>query len=408
MICLTIVALAYTSIRRIGSFVLKSKAAAASFSWIVPRYVRFLGNNYTFLVWIPFNKSDPQGRGTTLVVKRTKDECCPVTLLHRLITSRSNEGPLFINHQFIPTQPSMLRWIRFRMEELGRDPRIYSLRSIRQGASSMACEAKMPEVFLRASGGWKGDAMELYRKDRLPAAQEDFAEALGRSSNVVLHQLSHHGHPQPARLSRVIRRGSNRGANFPAAFLPDPTRRSCERWETGKRSKASSQGVCAQVRRCEFTSSAVTGTESPGEKRLVVQVKEREGGVRWGWPTSAGLNREGVLEEDSDCSNINQPLFLNVSQENYNVSYQAFVNPPSSEAYTMSTDAKSVYARNVPLPVVEKISNPTLPDPEGTRKRRLMSSDPPLICTSRDKQKDQSRFTKEDILVDFSTMYNKC
>ena len=115
-------------------------------------------------------------------------------------------------------------------------------------------------------------------------------------------------------------------------------------------------------------------------------VKEREGGVRWGWPTSAGLNREGVLEEDSDCSNINQPLFLNVSQENYNVSYQAFVKPPSSEAYTMSTDAKSVYARNVPLPVVEKISNPTLPDPEGTRKRRLMSSDPPLICTSRDKQ----------------------
>ena len=104
----------------------------------------------------------------------------------------------------------------------------------------MACEAKMPEVFLRASGGWKGDAIELYRKDRLSAAQEVFAEALGRSSNAVLNKLSHHGHPQPARLSRVIRRGSNMGNNFPVAFLPDPTRPSCTRLESGKRSKASS------------------------------------------------------------------------------------------------------------------------------------------------------------------------
>ena len=180
--------------------------------------MRFLEKNYTFLVWIPFNKSDPHGRGTTLVVKRTNDNCCPVTLLHKLLMTRSNKGPLFINNHFIPTQHSMLRWIRVRMEELGRDPRIYSIRSIRQGASSMACEAKMPEVFMRALGGWKGNAIELYRKDRLPAAQEVFAEALGRSSNAVLTKLYHHGHPQPAWLSWVIRRGSNRGNNFPAAL----------------------------------------------------------------------------------------------------------------------------------------------------------------------------------------------
>ena len=124
-------------------------------------------------------------------------------------------------------------------------------------------------------------------------------------------------------------------------------------------------------------------------------VKDREGGVRWGWPTSAGLNREGVLEEDRDYSNINQPLFLNVSQEDYNVSYQAFANLPSSEAFTMCTDAKSLHARNVPLPGVEKISNPTLLDPEGTRKRHLMPSKPSPICSSRDKQKDQASFTKK-------------
>ena len=77
MICLTIVNLAYTSIRRIGSFVPKSKAAATSFAWIVPRYVRFLEEDYTFLVWIPFNKSDPHGKVTTLVVKRKKQRVLP-------------------------------------------------------------------------------------------------------------------------------------------------------------------------------------------------------------------------------------------------------------------------------------------------------------------------------------------
>ena len=66
------------------------------------------------------------------------------------------------------------------MTELGKNPLWYSLRSIRQGASTRACELKMPEVFLRASGGWRGDAMELYRKDRLPAEQERFASQLNK------------------------------------------------------------------------------------------------------------------------------------------------------------------------------------------------------------------------------------
>ena len=155
----------------------------------------------------------------------------------------------------------------------------------------------------------------------------------------------------------------------------------------------SSQSVCAQVRRCDFSSSAVTRSESLGEKRPVVQVIEPEGGVRWGWPTSAGLNRGGIPEEDSDCSNINQPLFPHVSQENYNISSQFFEIPPSSKVYTMSTAAKGVHVRKVPIPEVEKISNPTLPDPERTRKRRLMYNDPSLICDSRVIKKDHSRFT---------------
>ena len=81
---------------------------------------------------------------------------------------------------------------------------------------------------------------------------------------------------------------------------------------------------------------------------------------------------------------------FHVSQVNYNISSQAFEIPPSSKVYTMSTAAKGVHVGKVPLPEVEKISNPTLPDPdhEGTRKRHLLWNDPPLICNSRDIQED--------------------
>ena len=68
------------------------------------------------------------------------------------------------------------------MALLGKDPLWYGLRSIRQGASTMADRLHMPEVFLRASGSWKGNALELYRKDRLPEEQERFADALGSHS----------------------------------------------------------------------------------------------------------------------------------------------------------------------------------------------------------------------------------
>ena len=70
------------------------------------------------------------------------------------------------------------------MQELGKDPRWYSLRSIRQGASTTACAMEMPEVFLRATGGWKGNALELYRKDRLPSVQRQFATRLGANAKV--------------------------------------------------------------------------------------------------------------------------------------------------------------------------------------------------------------------------------
>ena len=79
------------------------------------------------------------------------------------------------------------------MTSLGKDPRWYSLRSIRQ--STAADKLHMPEVFMRASGCWKGDALEIYRKDRLPEVQARFAEALGSQS---LRSISAKVHPTPS------------------------------------------------------------------------------------------------------------------------------------------------------------------------------------------------------------------
>ena len=66
------------------------------------------------------------------------------------------------------------------MRDIGKNPALYGLRSIRQGASTRARATKMPDIFLRASGGWKGRAMDAYSKDCLPGHQKQFARALGQ------------------------------------------------------------------------------------------------------------------------------------------------------------------------------------------------------------------------------------
>ena len=48
----------------------------------------------------------------------------------------------------------------------------------------------MLEVFLRASGAWRGKAMELYRRDRLPAEQARFASSLGNQRNASMNGVS--------------------------------------------------------------------------------------------------------------------------------------------------------------------------------------------------------------------------
>ena len=185
VIALTIVALAFTTMRRVGTFIAHSKKDVDSFPWLKPRYLKFISSNNTMLVWIPILKTDPEGRGTMLVAKPTGDRCCPVELLKNRVRDCELDEPLFCHLNFAPTEAWLLTWIRNRMRLLGKNPLWYTLRSIRQGGTTAANMMRMPEVFLKASGGWKGESLELYRRDHLPPLQGRFARTLGESGGLL-------------------------------------------------------------------------------------------------------------------------------------------------------------------------------------------------------------------------------
>ena len=190
MVAITIISIAFTSLRRVGTFLPASLRLEKDFSWIIPKFVRYFDDTETMLIWIPKNKTDPEGKGKVITLKPTRDSCCPVRLVLQLLQRSQPDIPLFVTSMWTPLQGWLLRWVRRRMTNLGKNPRIFGLRSIRQGATTTADATDMPEVFLRASGDWKGRAMERYRKDRLPEAQEMFAARLG---NEVGGEEEEHG-----------------------------------------------------------------------------------------------------------------------------------------------------------------------------------------------------------------------
>ena len=119
-----------------------------------------------------------------LTVKSTDDAVCPVELILELLRKKCTNKPIFWNGGFQPTQSWVLNWVRTRMSDLGKNPKWYTLRSFRKGASVEADEMEMPEGFLRASGGWKSDAINIYREERLPRLQNLFAKNLNKVHNI--------------------------------------------------------------------------------------------------------------------------------------------------------------------------------------------------------------------------------
>ena len=101
---LTIIVIAYTSMRRVGTFLPSKKKDAEEFAWIVPRFIRYFEDTDTMLIWLPRNKSDPQGKGTVLTFKPTGDSCCPIRLTLKLACTRSENQPIFSSPVRIPLQ----------------------------------------------------------------------------------------------------------------------------------------------------------------------------------------------------------------------------------------------------------------------------------------------------------------
>ena len=103
-IAFSIVTLAYTTVRRVGAFLPKTKKETETFPYILPWYILSDSSNSTLLIWLPKSKTDPEGRGTVLTVKSTNDDCCPIALLNILLQGRAIDEPLFSH--LSTTQPN--------------------------------------------------------------------------------------------------------------------------------------------------------------------------------------------------------------------------------------------------------------------------------------------------------------
>ena len=101
---IAIIALGFTTIRRVGTFVPKSKKWLRPFLGFFPKQVKFYPSLMMLLLWIPINKSDPEGRGTVVVAKGTEDECCPLQQFKLLMADSLVDKPLFSHLDFLPTQ----------------------------------------------------------------------------------------------------------------------------------------------------------------------------------------------------------------------------------------------------------------------------------------------------------------
>ena len=62
---LAIVTIAYTTMRRVGTFLPASSRDAEKFSWITPNFIRLFEDTETMLIWIPKHKSDQMGKASS-------------------------------------------------------------------------------------------------------------------------------------------------------------------------------------------------------------------------------------------------------------------------------------------------------------------------------------------------------
>ena len=174
------------------------------------------------------------------------------------------------------------------MVDLGKDPRLFGLRSFRRGSTSAACRMKMPKEFVRTSGGWTSTAMRTYRSDFLPEEQASFARNLGVLASNVTQSYKKDPLQRPVQPGRVAR-GSNRAVNVPAA-LP-----------RGYSSRCGGTGEAPFVEPEDNDVSLSYVARNPRENRLRTTADANKGRLP-GWSSGLGggrrIVRERLLESD--------------------------------------------------------------------------------------------------------------
>ena len=141
-------------------------------------------------------KTDPFGKGVTIVLGSSGQPVCPVTAVRNFLAIRpAREGPLLIHADGTPlSREWLVKRVRQALEFCGISCAGYSGHSFRIGAATAAAEGGMPPHLIKTMGRWSSEAYLLYI--RTPRA------TLATVSSLLARQLESVStapgrHPQP-------------------------------------------------------------------------------------------------------------------------------------------------------------------------------------------------------------------
>ncbi|SPO19921.1 uncharacterized protein UTRI_10013 [Ustilago trichophora] len=114
-------------------------------------------------VLLPRSKTDPFGKGTSLVVPATGGATCPFSALKAICAGRPASAPLFILDGARPFSRSrVLPTLRRLLSNLGLAESRFAGHSFRRGAASWAAFVGAPHTTIQTLGRWSSDCYKRY------------------------------------------------------------------------------------------------------------------------------------------------------------------------------------------------------------------------------------------------------
>ena len=112
---------------------------------------------------IKASKTDPFEEGTTIAIRATGDELCPIGALIEYGMARgAGDGPLFVYEDGCPLTRSRFQ---SRLQELLALVGVsgdYTTHSLRIGAATTAAAVGVPDRLIKTMGSWSSDAYRVY------------------------------------------------------------------------------------------------------------------------------------------------------------------------------------------------------------------------------------------------------